>query len=60
MMRDFLKRKFLSILNLFLVCPLGKKQRKERAKETNNTETKPASRLPLLFPLFLFGRTTAV
>ena len=37
-MKDFLKRKFLSILNLFLVCPLGKKQRKERAKETNNTE----------------------
>ena len=56
-MKDFLKRKFLSILNLFLVCPLGKKQRKERAKETNNTETKPASRLLFLFP---FGRTTAV
>ena len=57
-MRDFLKRKFLSILNLFfLVCRLRKKVQE---KETNNTETKPASRLLCLFPRFPFGRTTAV
>ena len=53
-MRDFLKRKFLSILNLFFCLSFGKKVQE---KETNNTETTPASRLLLLFP---FGRTTAV
>lgn len=54
-MRDFLKRKFLSILNLFFGLSFGKK-----VQETNNTETKPASRLLFLFPRFPFGRTTAV
>ena len=54
-MRDFLKRKFLSILNLFLVCRLEKKERDEQ----HGDETRQPAALP--FPKrFPFGRTTAV